>query len=273
MSEIRRIGGQALFHGVMMRCGGRIATAIREKDGTLTVTLKETKTINNKIRKIPLIRGLAALGESAAAGIRSAGTRKKQLPKLILGVVLYFAVAYGLAYLGEFLLGKLSFPSYLLENLAWMGFFLLELLLLAVFLRLLPPIRRLFGYHAAEHMSINCYEQGMELTIENVRKCSRIHQRCGTNLAANCILLVLIFEIFLPHIESDLLYYTIDTLGVLLLFAAAYEAMRYGEKHDNRLSRIIGFFGGILQKLVTTLPPTDEMLECGIAALKKGIEE
>ena len=113
----------------------------------------------------------------------------------------------------------------------------------------------------------------MELTIENARKCSRVHQRCGTNLAANCILLVLIFEIFLPPIENELLYYGIDTLGVLLLFAAAYEAMRYGEKHDNRLSRIIGFFGGILQKLVTTLPPTDEMLECGIAALKKGIEE
>lgn len=268
----KRVGGQALFHGVMMRCGGKIAVAVREKDGSLTVTCKQTKETGRKLRKIPLLRGLSALWDSALSGIRSAKLRKGGLLRGIFGVLIYLAAALGLGWLMELIMGEMEFSSYLLENLCLCGMILAELLLLAGFLRCFPPVRKLFGYHAAEHMCINCYEQGLELTVENVRSCSRIHRRCGTNLAANAILGVLLFEIFLPPMESELLYYLADTAGVLLFFALAYEAMRYAEKHTDRCSRMIGFFGGIMQKFITTAPPDDGMIECGIAALLKGTE-
>ena len=268
----KRVGGQALFHGVMMRCGNKIAVATRQKDGSLNVTCKETRSNHKRLLKIPMIRGLAALWDSLRSSIRSVTFRKGGVIKAILAWLLYFAVAFGIIFGLDRLLADVFFSSYLLENLFWCGVLFGEILLFGFFLRLLPPVRRLFGYHAAEHMCINCYEQGKEMTIENVRTCSRIHLRCGSNLAANSIIGVILFEIFLPPFESILLYYALDTLGVLLIFALAYEAMRYAEKHTNRRARAIGFFGGLLQKYITTAPPTDDMIECGIAALLKGIE-
>jgi len=258
-----------MFHGVLMRSDGKTAVALRNGDGTLTVAYKTYKNTSKKIDKIPLLRGIVNLIGSVAASLRTADRSFRKTLKLALYVVIYLAVALGMGFLIDYLLENLIFTHYISENLCWAGLFLSELALAAVVLRHIPMIRRLFGYHAAEHMTIACYEQNKELTLDNVRNCSRIHPRCGTNLATNAILLVLLFEIFLPPMQNSFLYYTVDTLGTLLLFGIAYEAMRYAEKHTNRLSRMINAAGELVQRIITTVPPTDKQLECGIAALEE----
>lgn len=252
-----------------MRCGGQIATAI-QTEGGFSVTC--AKTTQFTIR-FPLLRGLIALWESLSTGIRQMiRSAKGNFLRTLLLVAGYLAMMFGMGYLAEVLLANINFSHYILENLCWNGVFVVEIVILLFFLRRIPAIERLFGYHAAEHMTINCYENGLPLTIENVRSCSRIHPRCGTNIAVNCILLVLLFETFLPPIGNKILYYACDTLGVLLLFALAYEGMRYAEKKRNHFSRFINFPGKLAQKYITTAPPNDAMLACGIAALRKVLE-
>lgn len=272
---IARIGGQALFNGVLMRSGTKTAAAVREAD-SIRVTVTQGKSRKQgKLRRLPILRGIFSLAESFGGIIKGfrGKRRKKDILKGILLAIAYTALIAGLLLLELWLEEQIVFASWLVYNLFVVGILAAELIIMLIVLRCIPLFKRLFMYHAAEHKAINCYESGLPLTVENVRTRSRKHLRCGSNIVANLMVMVFFMEIFLPPIESDLLYLAIDIAATLIIFGIAYEGMRYAEKHDNRLSRAIGFLGGLMQQYLTTIEPTDDMLECSIAAIKGVLDE
>lgn len=268
---MKRIGGQALFHGITMRNGNTNATAIRTETGIeLTITQEKIRK-KSKIASLPFLRGIVSLAASLKGAVKSIPPRRR---KWAFGaILLYLCCVAGLILLETWLETLFSFPNWLSYQLFVCSMLATEVLLALVALRFTPPFRRLFMYHAAEHKTIHCYESDKPLTIENVRMQSRIHPRCGSNIVANLMLLIFLVESFLPPIENDFLYFIVDLFLTLVIFGIAYEGMRYAEKHDNALSRIIGFFGSQMQRYCTTIEPTDDMLECGIAALKGALSE
>jgi len=257
-----------------MRGGGKTATAVRGQDGICVTVMQQRQRNKGKLRQLPVLRGIIALAESIGGAVKVLGAKrgKKDIIKNILLLIAYAVCVACLLFLETWLEGLIAFSSWLTYNLFVIGILAAEMIIMLTVLRCIPMFKRLFMYHAAEHKTINCYEQGLPLTVENVRAQSRKHLRCGSNIVANLIVMVFLVEIFLPPIESDLLYFAIDLAATLVIFGAAYEAMRYAEKHDNKLAQVIGFLGGLMQQYFTTIEPTDDMLECGIAALK-GVTE
>jgi uncharacterized protein YqhQ len=136
----------------------------------------------------------------------------------------------------------------------------------------IPDIKRVFMYHGAEHKSIFCYEQGLELTVENVRKQKRFHPRCGTSF----IFVILIISILISSVlvvafpgidEVRAVWMAIKLLIVPLTVGIGYEFIRYAGKHDNALVKILSAPGLWMQRL-TTVEPTDDIIEVGIESIK-----
>ena len=141
----------------------------------------------------------------------------------------------------------------------------------------LPDIKRVFMYHGAEHKSIFCYEAGLELTVENVKKQSRFHPRCGTSF----IFVILIISIFIssalvvifPGIDDvRAVWMVIKILIVPLTVGIGYEFIRYAGKHDNKFVRILSAPGLWMQR-ITTQEPTDDIIEVGIEAIKAVLDD
>ena len=143
---------------------------------------------------------------------------------------------------------------------------------------LMKDIRRTFMYHGAEHKTIFCYEQGLELTVENVRKQKRFHPRCGTSFLILMLLVSIVVNMFIPAtlVDHKILNIVARTgIGLLTLpfiMGIGYELIRFAGKHDNLFTRIISAPGVWLQH-ITTKEPDDDMIECAIAAVKEVIPE
>ena len=143
---------------------------------------------------------------------------------------------------------------------------------------LMKDIRRTFMYHGAEHKTIFCYEQGLELTVENVRKQKRFHPRCGTSFLILMLLVSIVVNMFIPAtlVDHKILNIVARTgIGLLTLpfiMGIGYELIRFAGKHDNLFTRIISAPGVWLQH-ITTKEPDDSMIECAIAAVKEVIPE
>jgi uncharacterized protein YqhQ len=136
---------------------------------------------------------------------------------------------------------------------------------------LLPDIRRVFAYHGAEHMTIFCYEQGKELTVENVREQSRFHPRCGTSF----LLIVLVISILLFSIiswDSLVMRMVIRLSALPLVVGIAYEIIKFTGRHDNAFTRFISAPGLALQN-ITTVEPDDSQIEVAIAAMQPVIPQ
>jgi uncharacterized protein YqhQ len=132
-------------------------------------------------------------------------------------------------------------------------------------------------YHGAEHKSIACYEAGKELTVENVRKCSRFHPRCGTSfifviLIFSIIVYTIIAKIFPQVAEIRVLWMLLRLVFLPLIMGIGYEFIKYAGKHDNLFVKIVSAPGLWMQRL-TTNEPEDDMIEVGIAALKAVITD
>ncbi|MBO5701931.1 MAG: DUF1385 domain-containing protein [Clostridia bacterium] len=143
---------------------------------------------------------------------------------------------------------------------------------------LMKDIRRTFMYHGAEHKTIFCYEQGLELTVENVRKQKRFHPRCGTSFLILMLLVSIVVNMFIPAtlVDHKILNIVARTgIGLLTLpfiMGIGYELIRFAGKHDNLFTRIISAPGVWLQH-ITTKEPDDSMIECAIAAVNEVIPE
>lgn len=130
---------------------------------------------------------------------------------------------------------------------------------------------RLFKYHGAEHKVIQCYENGDELSVENAKKYSTYHPRCGTNIAANVLIIEALISLIVPAKIRNALCGFVDIILFLAAFFAGFKISRYASRHDNKLAKIFSVPGKLLQR-ITALEPDEEMLECGIEAAKKVVQ-
>ena len=272
----------------MMRSPSSWAVAVRKPDGEIAevVTAISSPMARNQVFRLPVIRGVIALGESLAIGFRAlaiSANYAAQDPEAADGevqteisrgqIIFSFAIAIGFA-LMLFKVTPALITSWLpidttgifviIEGVIRVSIFLIYLLLIS----LLPDLRRVFQYHAAEHKAINAYEAGEELTPENVQKFSLIHPRCGTAF----LLWVMVIGIFVfAFVGQPAWYYLIGTRILLLPVIAglAYELIRFAGKHqDNRVLMWLLAPGLWLQRLTTRHPSLDQ-IEVSIRALQE----
>ncbi len=283
------IGGQALMEGVMMRNGREYACAVRKPDGGIVLQKEEYKTIggSDRWRKIPFLRGPLIFLDSMKLGFEtlswsssffmededSAEKTKKEerAEKMTMGFSLVFALllAVGLFIVLPSALVRLlksvvdsRIGIALLEGLIRLTIFLLYLYLISM----MKEIRRVFMYHGAEHKCINCIEHGLPLTVENVRKSTRFHKRCGTSFILFTLLVSIVVGIFLPK-EPLLLRIGCKLLVLPLVMSLSYEFIRLAGSTENPLIAALSKPGLWLQRL-TTREPEDRMIEVGIASVE-----
>ena len=280
------IGGQAVMEGVMMKREERYAVAVRKPDHEIVVDVHETTGIgtNKIIKKIPIVRGVVNFIDSLVLGMKTLTysasffeeeeNNKKQSPtkeRIVMGftvagsILLAMVVFIMIPYLLSMLFEKVV-PSYgilaLIEGIIRLIIFLGYLAIIAK----MEEIRRVFMYHGAEHKCINCIENGMELTVENVQKSSRFHKRCGTSFLLLVLLITILFFMFVRG-ESPVLRLVYRLLLVPVIAGVAYEWIRLAGRYENWLINLISAPGLWLQNL-TTREPTAEMIEVGIASVE-----
>jgi uncharacterized protein YqhQ len=284
------IGGQAVLEGVMMRGPRNWAVAVRKPDGEIAQVWREIDPLMARhwTLRLPVVRGVVALGESLAIGFRALSVSANYAaqeeaegdtePAEIGRWALFFSFAIAIGF--ALMLFKVS-PALLtgllpIDSGGW--FVLVEgLIRVTIFvaylsvLTLIPSLRRVFQYHAAEHKAINAYEAGEELTPETVQRYSLIHPRCGTAF----LLWVMVIGVFvfatLGKLEWQWLI--VSRIALLPVIAGiAYELIRYAGKHgDNRFLMTLLAPGLWLQRL-TTREPTLDQLEVSIRALREVLE-
>jgi uncharacterized protein YqhQ len=284
------VGGQAVLEGVMMRGPSNWAVAVRKPDGDIAHVNQAIASpmARHWIWRLPVIRGVVALGESLAIGFRalaiSASYAAQQegeegeegeevATELTRGQLIFaFAIAIGFA----ILLFKVS-PALITDwigiNAGWFviveGLIRVTIFVLYLFLiSLFPDLRRVFQYHAAEHKAINAYEAGEELEPETVQRHSLIHPRCGTAF----LLWVMVIAIFVFAFFGRPHWYWLIATRILLLpviAGLAYELIRFAGKHQgNRILMTLLAPGLWLQRLTTRQPSLDQ-IEVSIRALKE----
>jgi uncharacterized protein YqhQ len=284
------IGGQAVLEGVMMRGPRNWAVAVRKPDGEIAQVAREIDPLMARhwALRLPVVRGVVALGESLAIGFRALSVSANyaaqeeaegdEEPAEIgrWALVFSFAVAIGFAVM----LFKVS-PALLADLLpissgGW--FVIVEgLIRVTIFvaylsvLSLIPSLRRVFQYHAAEHKAINAYEAGEELTPEVTQRYSLIHPRCGTAF----LLWVMVIGVFVFALFGRPAWYWLIVSRIALLpviAGVAYELIRFAGKHaENRILMTLLAPGLWLQRL-TTREPTLDQLEVSIRALREVLE-
>jgi uncharacterized protein YqhQ len=287
------IGGQAVLEGVMMRSPSSWAVAVRKPDGKIAQVVNkiESPMAKRKIWRLPVIRGVIALGESLAIGFRALaisanyaaqevkeGEEEEEVKtELSRGSLIFaFAIAIGFA------IALFKVTPAVITNLLPIGdskeFVVIEgAIRVSLFIgylaliSLLPDLRRVFQYHAAEHKAINCYEAGDDLTPDNVQKHSLIHVRCGTAF----LLWVMVIAIFVFAFLGHPGWFWLIASRILLLpviAGLAYELIRFAGKHAN--NRVVRWFlapGLWLQRLTTRQPSLDQ-LEVSIQALQQVLD-
>ena len=311
------IGGQALIEGIMMRGPEKDAIVVRTSEG-LQVDVAPRKVRSKKsVLNWPLLRGVVNFFDAQITGVKAImksaeqveGEETEQEPskfdqwledklgnekfeKFVLGfgVFLGLAMSIGLFFLLPMLVSgffdqwiKSTLVLHLFEGLVRMVIFVSYMVLVSR----MKEMRRVFAYHGAEHKTIRCYEAGLELTVENVRKQTRMHPRCGTSfLLVVMILSILVFSIAssgllavipaLKAMSGTFLYRLVMIVFKLLLLpvvvAFSYEVNRFVGRHDNFFTRIITAPGMWFQNF-TTNEPDDSMIEVGIAALQAVLPE
>jgi len=278
-------GGQAIIEGVMMRGSQAVAAAMRNPEGEIIVKAEELSGIyKSSLRNIPLLRGLIILWDALGLGTRyltisanlqTGEDEKIEGPALYLTLFTSFAIAIALFFLAPAALGQLAQNT--LQINAWWGNIVegvVRLLLLILYMwgiGQMEDIRRVFGYHGAEHKTINAFEAGVELTPENVSKFSVEHPRCGTAfLLTLMIISILIFSLFGP---MPLLWRLISRILLLPLIAGlSYEYIRWSGNHlDSKFVQMLIRPNLSLQSL-TTREPSKEMLEVAIASFNAMFE-
>ncbi len=296
MSFKTSIGGQAVIEGIAMKGPHLTCLAVRKPDGEILTEISETD--KNPLKKIPLLRGVAAMYLSLKSGysfiMKStdiAFPDGEEEDKIDIWLKEHFgdktnqAIGAAAAVLAGFLsialfvllptvitglLAKIlpiEGIKALVEGILKVAIFLLYLFLVSR----MKDIKRVFMYHGAEHKTIFCFEAGEELTVENVRKMGRFHPRCGTSFLFITVLISIIVFSFVPW-TSTLMRVLYKLLCLPVIMGLSYECIKYAGRHDNLLSRIMSAPGLWVQRL-TVFEPDDDMIEVAITAMKAVIPE
>lgn len=290
------IGGQAVLEGIMMKNQSRYSVTVRKPDGEIEVHTDEYEGIagGRHWAKLPLIRGVVNFIDSLVLGMQtltfSAGfydddedqepgkfeeflqkTFGEKAEKVVMGCTVAFSIVMAVAifmllpyFISDFFRRYVPSDTLLavLEGVIRLGIFVLYVVLISS----MKDIRRVYMYHGAEHKSINCIEHGLELNVENVRKSSRYHARCGTSFLFIVMIISIIFFIFI-RVDSPVLRVVFRILLVPVIAGVSYEFIRLAGKSENPLVKLLSLPGKGMQML-TTREPDDSMIQVAIAAVE-----
>lgn len=287
------IGGQAVLEGIMMRNGGKYSVAVRKPDGEIAVEVKEYHNVIpwKTPLKIPFIRGIFNFVDSLVVGMKTltysasfyeeeeeqemteeeaAKQDKKDslfmtltiAAAVVIAVALFMVLPYYLSRLVEMYTSSRTVVI-IFEGVIRLGIFLLYIFLISR----MKDIKRTFMYHGAEHKCINCIEHGLELNVENVRKSSKQHKRCGTSFLFFVMIVSIIFCFFITA-ESQTMRVLLRILLLPLIAGVSYEIIRLAGRTDNVLVNILSQPGLWVQNM-TTKEPDDDMIEVGIRAVEE----
>lgn len=286
------IGGQAVLEGVMMKNKDRYAVAVRKPDGQIEIEKGHCQSLRDKyfVCDLPIIRGVVTFVESLVLGMKSLtdsskyyedeeddrqkeideDTRKKReklettftvILSIILAVGIFMILPF---FISEFLKNVIESEKVLaviegvIRILLFIGY---------VFaISFVEDIKRVFMYHGAEHKTINCVEHMLPLTVENVRKQSREHKRCGTSFIFIVLFISIIFFIFI-RVDNMWLKILYRILLVPVIAGVSYEFIRVAGKSENAIINALSKPGMMIQKL-TTKEPDDSMIEVAIASVE-----
>jgi uncharacterized protein YqhQ len=279
-------GGQAVLEGVMMRGPDAWALAVRRPEGDIYVDRHQLAPLARRLRlfRLPFFRGIGVLADSLAIGVRALAISGNQALgedeqlsdrqmgwSLAVGAVFFtlvfiLAPAAGTSWLSRHLPSNLAFN--LVEGLVRLAFFLGYILLISQ----LRDIRRVFQYHGAEHKAIHCYEAGLPLEPGNVDRFPTLHVRCGTNfLLILFVVTLVLFTVGFSLVGRPplLVRVPIQLLAVPVIVGIAYEGIRLGAGRERSpLVRAV-MQPGLWLQMLTTKPPTRDMLEVAIRALEQ----
>ena len=286
------IGGQAVIEGVMMKNGNNYAVAVRKPNNEIVIETNTVKERKNKFLSLPIVRGVVAFVDSLSLGMKSLtfsasfyeeeeeeSKFEKKLNEMTKGhaegilngatMVLAVLLAVGIfvvapMLLAGFLAAKIESATLLalLEGVFRLLIFVLYIVLIAQ----MKDIKRLFMYHGAEHKSINCIEKGLPLTVQNVKKQSREHKRCGTSFLLTVMVISIIFFIFI-RVENTLLRFVVRLLLIPVIAGISYEFIRLAGRSNNKVIDVLSRPGMWLQAL-TTREPDESMIEVAMASVE-----
>ena len=287
------IGGQAVLEGIMMRNGGKYAVAVRKTDGEIAVDVQDYHSVIpwKAPLKIPFIRGIFNFVDSLVLGMKTLmfsasffeeeegevmteeeAARQEKMDKIFMNLTVVFAVIIAAALFMVLPYFLSSFVRRYTQSQAVMtifeGVIRVAVFLLYIFLiSRTKDIRRTFMYHGAEHKCINCIEHGLELNVENVRRSSKQHKRCGTSFLFFVMIVSIIFCFFITA-ESQVLRVLIRIALLPVIAGVSYEIIRLAGNSDNPVINLLSRPGLWVQNM-TTKEPDDSMIEVGIRAVEE----
>lgn len=280
------IGGQALLEGVMMRRGQSWGAAVRCQDGTITTTSRVLPEGIGPWRKIPMVRGVIALGETAVLGTKAtiwAATERGDesgdgytRKGLFLTVVIALVGVFGIFGLLPAVVAKLALDAVGTSNA--LAFSVIEgTLRLAILVGYLwalsrnSQVKRVFAYHGAEHMTIHAFEHRIPLEADKIRAFDRRHPRCGTAFLLVVVMTTVFVHALIGHPDSWAVLVASRILALPVVAGVAYEAIRFAGRHQHQLIGKVLMAPGYWLQNITTEDPTDDMIEVAVAALEATI--
>ena len=289
------IGGQAVMEGVMMKNNDLYGVAVRKPDGDIEIDTEVYHGVCNGsvLKKIPLIRGVFIFLDSLILGMRSLNFSAKFYEdgdaeetktdrflgkmfgdkaekvitgftvtvSIILAVAIFMILPYFLSSLFEKFIRNASVLA-IVEGVIRLCIFLIYVAAIA----LMKDIRRVYMYHGAEHKCINCIEHGHMLNVQNVKKSSRFHRRCGTSFLLFVMLVSIVMFMFI-RVDQPALRLILRLLLIPVIAGISYELIRFAGTTDNAFVRALSAPGLLLQRL-TTKEPDEEMIEVGIKSVE-----
>lgn len=290
------IGGQAVIEGVMMKNKDKYAVAVRTPDGEIVVDKQHYQSFSetHSWAKLPLVRGVVAFVESLSIGMKtltySAGfyeeeeeeteskveralsnVFKEKAEAVVMALTVIFAIVMAIGlfmFLPWFIAEKAGalIDNTILQALVEGALRLIIFILYVFAISLTKDIKRVYMYHGAEHKTINCVEQGLELTVENVKAQSREHKRCGTSFLLYVMIISIIFFMFI-RVDNVALRIVLRVVLIPVVAGVSYEFIRFAGNSDNKIVNILSRPGFWMQGL-TTREPEDKMIEVAIASVE-----
>lgn len=288
------IGGQAVLEGIMMKNGANYAVAVRKSNGEIEVKKDEYKSIIKweKLTKIPFVRGIFNFIDSLVLGMKTLtysasffeeedtdvvlteeeAEKQKKKEDLIMAVTMVISVVFAMTlfmvlpyFVSNLFKGIISsrFLRTVLEAVVRILLFVGYVLAVSQ----MKDIQRTFMYHGAEHKCINCIEHGMELNVENVRKSSKQHKRCGTSFLF-FVMFVSVIVCFFITVESQILRVLLRIALLPVIAGISYELIKLAGSSSNPIVELLSKPGLALQNL-TTKEPEDDMIEVAIKAVEE----
>ena len=300
--KICSVGGQALMEGIMMLGPHGMAQVVRDPHGELHIkTDKITPLVRkNKFFGLPLVRGCVTLVDSMRRGMKALFDSaeiaieeddpnyepskfdkwlEEKLGDKATGIIMTISMIFAIIFsVGLFFILPTFISNFIPKDVPIMVFSLTEgLVRLAIFMGYMiliarmKDIRRVYMYHGAEHKTIHCFEHEDELTVENVRKYSKHHPRCGTAFMFVVMIISILIYSLLPRFDSIWIRIASRILLLPIIAGISYEFNRIAGKHVNWFTKILRAPGMAMQRF-TTVEPDDDMIEVAIVALTKALE-